>query len=67
MLMIVGLVIVFGSIIAGYLMHHGDLAVLWQPNEVLIIGGCALGALIVGNPASTINPAILARIGKPPS
>jgi chemotaxis protein MotA len=63
MLMIIGLVIVFGSIIAGYLMHHGELAVLWQPNEVLIIGGCALGALIVGNPASTIKRSMAALVG----
>jgi len=62
-LLIVGLVVVFGSIIGGYLMHHGELAVLWQPNEVLIIGGSALGALIIGNPASTIKRAGGAVIG----
>ena len=33
MFVIIGLAIVFGSIITGYLMHHGELAVLWQVNE----------------------------------
>src|SRR5690606_21660482 len=36
-------------------MHHGELAVLMQVNEFIIIGGAAIGALIIGNPASTIK------------
>ena len=43
MLFFVGLLIVIGSILGGY-MPHGDLAVLWQPLEILIISGCAFGA-----------------------
>ncbi|MFQ5537727.1 MAG: flagellar motor stator protein MotA [Gemmatimonadota bacterium] len=50
MFLIVGLAIVFGSIVTGYTMHHGELAVLIQVNEFIIIGGAAFGAVIVGNP-----------------
>lgn len=47
---IIGLVVVFGSVIAGYVLHHGNLKVLWQPTEFLIIGGAGIGSFIIGNP-----------------
>ena len=50
MFAIVGIVVVVGAIIGGYLMEHGHLAVLMQPAELLIIGGAALGTLLIGNP-----------------
>lgn len=55
MVVMVGMVLVFGSVIVGYTMHHGDLAVLWQPNEVVIICGSALGAVIIGNTPTTVK------------
>src|SRR5690554_7715824 len=33
-------------------MHGGQLMALYQPSEVLIICGAALGAMIIANPAS---------------
>lgn len=63
MLLIIGLIVVFGSIIGGYLMHHGQLSILIQVSEFIIIGGAALGALIIGNPASTIKRAGLSVLG----
>jgi chemotaxis protein MotA len=54
---IIGLVVVFGSILGGYVMHHGKVAVLIQVSEFIIIGGAALGAMVVGNP-----PALIKRI-----
>ena len=50
MLFIIGVVVVFGSVAAGYAMHHGNFAVLWVPNEYVIILGAAIGALIISNP-----------------
>jgi chemotaxis protein MotA len=58
-----GLLIVFGSIIGGYVMHHGKLSVLMQTNEFLIIGGAALGSLIIGNPSGTLRRSITAMAG----
>jgi len=55
MFFIIGLVVVFGSVVTGYLMHHGKLAVLWQPNEIVIICGAALGAFIISNPMDVIK------------
>lgn len=51
----VGFVVVIGCVLAGYLMHHGVLAVLWQPNEVIIICGAAFGAFLMANPMSLIK------------
>ncbi len=50
MFAIIGIVVVFGAIIAGYLMEHGNLRVLMQPAELLIIGGAAIGTALIGNP-----------------
>ncbi|RZL46174.1 MAG: hypothetical protein EOO93_26265, partial [Pedobacter sp.] len=49
MLFIIGLIVVFSSVITGYMMHHGKLEILWQPNEIVIIGGAAIGAFIISN------------------
>jgi chemotaxis protein MotA len=57
MFVIIGLVLVFGSILGGYTMHHGKVAVLIQVSEFIIIGGAALGAMVVGNP-----PALIKRV-----
>ncbi len=53
MFFFIGLTIVLGSILGGY-MPHGDLAVLWQPLELLIIGGRAFGAFVISNPKNVI-------------
>jgi chemotaxis protein MotA len=50
MFAIVGILVVIGAIVGGYLMEHGHLGVLMQPAELLIIGGAAIGTLLIGNP-----------------
>lgn len=45
----VGLVIVLGTVVGGFMFAGGNVASLWQPAEMIIIFGAALGALIVGN------------------
>lgn len=55
MFLIVGLAIVFGSIVTGYTMHGGHLAVLIQVNEFVIIGGAGFGSVLVGNGPATVK------------
>src|SRR3989304_1842080 len=55
----IGIVIVFGSIIAGYLFEEGNLHILFQPAELIIIGGAAIGSLII-----TCPPKLLVKILK---
>src|SRR6266542_3657151 len=55
MLMILGLVVVLGAVLAGYLMEGGAIMVLSQPAEFLIIGGAAIGTLLVSTPGSVLT------------
>jgi len=54
MLAIVGIVVVIAAIVGGYLLEKGNLLVLLQPAELVIIGGAALGTLLVANPLPII-------------
>jgi len=49
-----GVVIVIGSVFGGYILSHGQMAMLMQPFEFLIIAGAALGAFIISSPRSLI-------------
>ena len=50
MFAIIGIVVVFGSVIGGYLMEHGNLKVLIQPAELVVIGGASIGTVLIANP-----------------
>lgn len=50
MFAIIGILVVFGAVVAGYLIEHGNIAVLVQPAELIIIGGAAAGTVLVANP-----------------
>ncbi len=53
MFVIIGVVVVIGSVLGGYA-PHGDIGVLIQPLEVLIICGAAFGAFLISNQKSVI-------------
>ncbi len=55
MALIIGFIIVIASVLGGYVLSHGEIAALWQPFEILIIGGAAFGAFVVSNPWHTIK------------
>lgn len=55
MLIIIGSLIVLGSVIGGYAAPGGHLAVLFQPFEFVIIVGAAVGGFIIGNPKSVLK------------
>src|SRR3954454_9701938 len=63
MFAIIGILIVFGCIVAGYLMEHGNIRVLIQPAELLIIGGAALGTILVANPLHIIKKIVAGVAG----
>lgn len=48
------MLVVLGAVVGGYLLEHGNLMVLVQPAELLIIGGSAVGTVLVANPLPTI-------------
>ncbi|MGD0823066.1 MAG: flagellar motor stator protein MotA [Terriglobales bacterium] len=63
MFSIIGIVVVFGSILAGYLMEHGNMKVLVQPAELIIIAGAAAGTVLISNPLHTLKQMMSGVIG----
>lgn len=63
MFAIIGIVLVFGAVIGGFLMEKGHLPVLIQPAELLIIGGAAIGTLLVANPIHILKGIISGLTG----
>jgi chemotaxis protein MotA len=59
MFVIIGAAIVVAGVLGGYMIEGGPLAVLLQPVEFMIIGGAAIGSLLVGTPLP-----ILMRLSK---
>jgi chemotaxis protein MotA len=55
MFSIIGILIVFGAVIGGFLMEKGPLPVLIQPSELVVIGGAAIGTLLVANPMHVLK------------
>lgn len=55
MLILIGFVVVLLSVLGGYVMAHGQLGALWQPYELIIIGGAAFGAFLAANPAKVVK------------
>ena len=62
MFSIIGILVVFGAVVAGYLMEKGNLMVLVQPAELLIIAGAAAGTVLIANPLHILKK-IAAGIG----
>jgi chemotaxis protein MotA len=63
MFAIIGILVVFGAVLTGYLMEHGHIAVLLQPAELLIIAGAGMGTLLVANPLRTLKKIVSGVMG----
>ena len=55
MFLIIGYLVVVGSVVGGYALAGGHVMALWQPLEVLMIAGAAFGAFLVSNPAKVLK------------
>ncbi len=63
MFSIIGIVVVLGAIVGGYLMERGNLLVLLQPAELVIIGGAAIGTLLIANPLPVVMSLLKGVLG----
>ncbi len=61
MKLIIGFIIVSGCVMGGFILSHGEPMSLWQPYELLVIGGAAFGAFVISNPGKVIK-SVLASI-----
>ena len=60
MFVIVGYVVVLGAVFGGFIMAGGHVASLFQPVELIMIGGSALGAFFVANTPKTVKATLKA-------
>lgn len=54
MLILLGYLVVLGTVFGGYLMTGGSLGALYQPAELVIIAGAGIGSFIVGDQKSVV-------------
>ena len=59
MLALIGFGLVFAAVFGGYLLEKGNPWVLLQPAELLIVGGAALGIILVAN-----RPTVIDQMGR---
>ncbi len=52
---IVGYIVVLGMVFGGYVLHGGQLRIMWQPTEYMVIFGAAAGAILVMSPMSVVK------------
>ena len=60
MLVIIGYLVVAGSVFGGFVLAGGHIHALFQPVELLMIGGAATGAFFVGNNGKAIKATLKA-------
>lgn len=60
---LIGIFIVIGCVVGGYLMEHGNLSVLIQPAEWVIIFGSAFGAMVISSPFPVVKGVISGALG----
>ena len=63
MFAIIGILVVFGAVIGGFLMEKGHLAVLLQPAELVIIGGASIGTVLIANPPHILTEILKGVLG----
>jgi chemotaxis protein MotA len=63
MFVVIGIAVVFACIVGGYLMEHGNLRVLVQPAELLIIAGAAAGTVLIANPLHILKKIVAGITG----
>src|SRR5690348_1224305 len=63
MFAIIGILVVIAAVISGYLMEHGNIRVLLQPAELIIIAGAAIGTVLVANPLHILKEIAAGVIG----
>ena len=63
MFSIIGALVVLGSVIGGYLMEGGHIAVLIQPAELFILLGAAIGGLIIASSSFLLKQIVMRVLG----
>ncbi|MBK6911697.1 MAG: flagellar motor stator protein MotA [bacterium] len=60
---IVGIIVVLGGVLGGFMMAGGSLGVLFQPSEFIVIGCAAIGGLLISVPIATLKNLVADIVG----
>jgi chemotaxis protein MotA len=52
---LLGIAVILMCVFGGFTLHGGDLGVIWQPVELVIIMGAGAGTIILGNPRHVLS------------
>ena len=63
MFVIIGVVVVLGGVLGGFMIEGGPILVLIQPVEVLIIGGACIGAILIATPLKILTILVKRTLG----
>lgn len=63
MIVLVGCIVVVGSVLGGYTIAGGHVGALVHPSELLTIGGAALGGMIIASPKKVLFDLMKALVG----
>jgi chemotaxis protein MotA len=63
MFAIIGVVVVLGAVVGGYVLEGGPILVLFQPVELLIIGGACVGAILIATPLKILTILVRRTLG----
>jgi len=61
--LIVGIALVLGCVLGAFVFHGGNIFALYQPSELVIIGGAALGGFVISNGLGTLKSTITSVLG----
>jgi chemotaxis protein MotA len=57
-LSLVGVIVVFVGVFGGYMLHGGDILIIWQPTEFIVMGGAAIGSVLIATPMPIVKEMI---------
>lgn len=63
MFVIIGIIVVIIGVVGGFVLAGGNVVLLIQPSEFLIIGGAAVGSILIMTPLSTVKKMIKEILG----
>lgn len=55
MFVAIGIAVVLGGVLGGFILEGGNVALLWQPLEMMIIFGAAIGGVFIASPAPVVK------------
>jgi len=67
MMLLVGILIVFGATLGGFMVAGGNPLLLLHISEFIVIGGIALGLMVIASPTHVLKEIIVKIRGRSPA